>query len=174
MNMLENKLRQTIANVPDFPKPGILYRDITPVLADVELRREIAQAFADRYCDAGISAVVGIEARGFIFGVSLADALDVAFIPVRKPGKLPRDVYRQTYELEYGTDTLEMHKDALTPSDIVVVVDDLLATGGSAAAACKLVARIGAEVHECAFVIELGDLKGREMIPAPTFSLVQY
>ena len=174
MNKLEQKLRRSIADVPDFPRTGILFRDITPVLASAELRREIAEAFVNRYHDAGISAVVGVESRGFIFGVSLADALGVAFVPIRKPGKLPRAVYQQTYELEYGVDTLEIHKDALTPSDTVVIVDDLLATGGTAVATCKLVAQTGAQIHECAFVIELEDLKGREALPAPAFALVRY
>lgn len=161
---LSARLRSSIIDVPDFPKPGIVFKDITPVLADASLRQGVTDALYDSCCSSDITAVAGMESRGFLFGVPLADALGVPFIPVRKPGKLPRDVYRQTYELEYGTDELQVHRDALDVRDRVVIVDDLLATGGTAEAAAKLVQKSGAEVVRLLFVIELTALGGHDRL----------
>ena len=158
---LEARLRDAIIDVPDFPQPGILFRDITPILHDPVLRHDTIDAFRMRYEDRRVTAVAGPESRGFLFGVLLADALRVPFVPIRKPGKLPRSVYREVYELEYGTDELQIHQDALDQSDNVVIIDDLLATGGTAQAACRLVEQTGAHIEESAFVIELAALQGR-------------
>lgn len=171
---LEAKLREAIVPVEDFPKPGIVFQDITPILHDPELRDDTIEAFHERYANSGVTAVAGPESRGFLFGVLLAEKLHVPFVPVRKPGKLPRAVYRQNYELEYGTDELQIHQDALSPEDNVVIVDDLLATGGTAEAAVKLIEQTGAQVIENAFVIELLDLEGRKKLGGAAFSLVQY
>lgn len=161
---LERRLRSAIASVPDFPKPGIMFRDVTPLLADVELRQAMIDTVAKRYKHEHVTAVAGPEARGFIFGVMLADRLGVAFVPIRKPGKLPRAVYQQRYELEYGSDELQIHQDALGPDDRVVIFDDLLATGGTAEAACRLIEKTGATIVENVFVVELPDLGGRARI----------
>jgi len=161
---LEDKLRRAIRDVPDFPRPGILFRDISPILSDPALFRETLQALAEPFARERISKVVGIESRGFIFGPPLAVVLEAGFVPARKPGKLPRETLRETYQLEYGTDTLEIHKDALPEGARVLVVDDLLATGGTASAAVRLVQRAGATVVGAAFVIELGFLGGRSQL----------
>ena len=174
-NNLEARLRSTIVDVPDFPKPGILFRDITPILHDPELRTDTIKALGERYEAGEVTAVAGPESRGFIFGVLVAEYLGVPFVPIRKPGKLPREAYRQSYELEYGTDELQIHTDALGESDRVVIVDDLLATGGTAEAACRLVEQSGAEVVESAFVIELADLEGRKKLgERAVYSLLRY
>src|SRR5262249_54745156 len=144
-----------IRDVPDFPKPGILFKDITPLLADGDAFRASIQHLADRAAALRPDAVVAIESRGFVFGAGVAAALGVGFVPVRKPGKLPWRARRVEYALEYGTDALEMHEDALAPGERAVIVDDLLATGGTAAAAARLAASAGAEVAGCLFVIEL-------------------
>lgn len=175
MNDLESVLKSTIRDVPDFPKPGILFKDITPVLSRPALVRGITDHFAELYRNAGIDAVVGMESRGFIFGAPLALALDAAFVPARKPGKLPYERVSESYALEYGTATLDMHIDAIHPGQRVLVVDDLIATGGTAVATNKLVERLGGKVIACCFVIELCFLDGRAALsPAPVQSIVQY
>ena len=168
-------LRQFIRDIPDFPRPGILFRDITPLLASPEAFREAIRQFADRYGNRPIDSVVAAEARGFIFAAPLALELDIAFVPVRKPGKLPADTHAFHYELEYGTDTLEMHVDGISRGQNVLVIDDLLATGGTVEACCKLVEQAGAKVVGCAFLIELTGLGGAERIaPREVFRLMTY
>ena len=157
-------LRDTIRDVPDFPKPGILFKDITPLIGDPAGLRAALDLLAAPFADQGVTAVAGMESRGFIFGVPVAERLGVGFVPVRKPGKLPAETVREEYELEYGTDSLEMHRDALTGADRVLVVDDLLATGGTAAATLRMIRGAGAAVVGVAFVIELAFLHGRERI----------
>lgn len=157
-------LLSKIRNVPDFPKPGIQFKDITTLLQDVEAYNHVIRKLADRYRSAGLTKVVGIESRGFIFGAALAHSLGVGFVPVRKAGKLPADVISKSYELEYGQATIELHTDALGPKDCVVVVDDLLATGGTLAAAADLVSQTGAAIHEIWVLIELAFIPGREKL----------
>ena len=154
-------LKTIIRSVPDFPKAGILFYDITTLLQDPAGLRASIDGLASPFTGAGIDVVVGIESRGFIFGAAVADRLGAGFIPVRKPGKLPSKTVRQTYALEYGTDSLEMHEDAVTQGQRVLVVDDLLATGGTARATADLIERVGGEVHAFAFLIELLALNGR-------------
>jgi adenine phosphoribosyltransferase len=167
-------LKSLVRSIPDFPKPGILYRDITPVLADAEALRWVVDTFASRYRDR-VDIVVGIESRGFIVGTPVAYALGTGIALVRKAGKLPWDKHSISYALEYGHDTLEVHTDAVSPGARVVVIDDLLATGGTAAATVALVERLGAKVVECAFIIELAFLGGAaRLAPVPSFSLVSY
>ncbi len=158
------ELAACVRTIPDFPKPGIQFKDITPLLKEPALRRRTIQALTRPFRDKALTAVAGIEARGFIFGALAAQQLDTAFIPLRKPGKLPDEVERISYELEYGAAGLEVHIDALDKHDRVLLVDDLIATGGTAAAGCALIERLGAEVVACAFVIELDALKGREQL----------
>jgi adenine phosphoribosyltransferase len=153
-----------VRTVPDFPKPGIQFKDITTLLADAEAFREVIDELVGRYQGEGLTAIVGVESRGFIFGAPLAHRLGIAFIPVRKVGKLPADTIKKSYALEYGEATVEIHRDALTKRDRVVVVDDLLATGGTLVAACELVDQLGASVHEVWVLIELGFLPGREKL----------
>jgi adenine phosphoribosyltransferase len=168
-------LRGRIREVPDFPKDGILFRDITPLLADVEAFRTCIQLMAERLDGESVSSVIGIESRGFMFGAALADKLSVGFIPVRKPGKLPAATYRADYDLEYGSDAVEIHQDALTSGDRVVVVDDLIATGGTARATKELVQQCGAEVAAFVFVINLLALEGTERLsPTPIITLLDY
>lgn len=175
MSDLSRRLAATIRDVPDFPKPGILFKDITPVLAHPQLLQDITQHFAEAFRGAGIDAVVGMESRGFIFGAPLAVALDAAFVPARKPGKLPWRTIRESYALEYGEATLELHEDAIRPGQKVLVVDDLIATGGTALATARLVERLGGEVAAMAFVVELGFLGGRSLLdPHPVHAIVQY
>jgi len=156
------KIEALIRAIPDFPIPGILFRDITPLLKDKQGFRDAIDLFVDRFRNDGIDLVVGIEARGYILGAPIAHALGAGFIPVRKPGKLPHTKLTEEYALEYGTNSLEIHSDAIAPGDRVLVVDDLLATGGTAAATGRLLARLGAHVHAFTFLIELEALKGRE------------
>ncbi len=164
-----------IREIPDFPLEGILFRDITPLLADPRAFHVVLDSFAERFIGEKVDAVVGIESRGFIFGGALAARLNASFVPVRKPGKLPYRVDRVSYSLEYGESELEMHRDSLPEGARVVVVDDLLATGGTAAAAAELVSRQGAVVSAFAFLIELDALGGRErLLPTPVFSLLHY
>ncbi len=175
MSDLIESVKATIRDVPDFPKPGILFKDITPVLAAPALMQGITDHFAGRFGDAGIDAVVGMESRGFIFGTPLAMALNAAFVPARKPGKLPWRSIGCEYALEYGTNRLEVHTDAVAPGQKVLIVDDLLATGGTAEATGKLVEQLGGEVVGYAFVIELGFLDGRAKLGGkPVDSLVIY
>lgn len=164
-----------IRDVPDFPIPGILFRDITPLLADPAAFRSVVDTFAEHCRARGIDAVVGIESRGFIFGTPLAYLLKVPFVPVRKAGKLPAERMSVEYALEYGTSQLDIHADALTAGQRVVIVDDLLATGGTAAATAQLVERIGGSVEEFLFLIELGFLNGRKKLQGyPVTTLLKY
>lgn len=172
-NVIENSIR----TIPDFPKKGIMFRDITTLLKDTKAMRRAIDALYNRYKDKGITLVTGIESRGFIFGSILADRLNVGFVPVRKKGKLPAPTHSQEYELEYGQDRIEIHKDALTREDKILIVDDLIATGGTALALVKILQRVGANIVEAAFVIELEDLKGRKNLEScgvEVFSLVKY
>ncbi len=160
------RLRAAIRDVADFPKPGIVFRDITPVLSDPELFADVTAALARPFSDAAITHVAAVEARGFILGAPVAQSLGVAFVPVRKPGKLPGATVGESYALEYGSDTLEVHADAFGPDARVLVVDDVLATGGTAAAACRLVERAGGAVAGLSFLMELGFLGGRAVLGA--------
>jgi adenine phosphoribosyltransferase len=167
--------KSLVRDVPDFPKKGIVFKDITPVLANPQAFREVVDALAERYRAKSLDRVVAIESRGFLFGSALAYQLGVGLVVVRKPGKLPWKCVREEYALEYGKDTLEMHVDAVAKGQRVLVVDDLLATGGTADAVGRLVGRQGAQVVEFAFVIELSFLKGRARLGADrVYSLIQY
>jgi adenine phosphoribosyltransferase len=169
------ELQQAIRNIPDFPKPGILFKDITPVLADPRLFRGCMDLLTAPFKPGQVDTVVGIDARGFIFAAGAALKLNAGFVPVRKKGKLPHSTYEQEYELEYGTATIAIHTDAFAPGSRVLLVDDLLATGGTAAAAARLVQKAGARIVEVAFLIELGALKGREKLRGwPVRSLVVF
>ena len=159
--MTTELLKSKIRHVPDFPKPGILFYDITTLLRDPEGLRLALDAMASPFSGGGVDLVVGMESRGFIFGAALADRLGAGFVPVRKPGKLPARSVRVSYDLEYGSDALEIHADAITPGQRVLIVDDLLATGGTARATLDLVSGLGAEVVACAFLVELTFLGGR-------------
>jgi len=168
-------LRSFVRDVPDFPKPGILFKDITPVLRDPHAFGYAIDRLTEPFWGKGIDVVVGIEARGFLFGVPIAQRLGVGFVPVRKKGKLPYKKRAATYALEYGFDTVEMHEDALKEGHHALVVDDLLATGGTAKAAIELVRGLGGKVTSCAFLIELSFLEGREKLaPTEVVSLVKY
>jgi adenine phosphoribosyltransferase len=168
-------LKTLIREIPDFPKAGILFYDITTLLKDPIGLRGVIDGLKQHYQDSKVDAVIGIEARGFIFAPALAYALGAGFIPVRKPKKLPAEAARITYDLEYGTDTLEMHRDAVTPGKRVLIVDDLLATGGTAAAAGRMVRECGGEVAGMGFVVELTFLNGRRKLDGyDVFSLIQY
>lgn len=170
-----NHLKSLIREVPDFPKPGILFYDITTLLKNPGGLREVVDALRDHYRSVPIDAVLGVEARGFIFAPMLAYALGTGFVPVRKPKKLPAAVERIEYALEYGSDSLEIHRDAVAPGQKVLIMDDLLATGGTALAVAKLVERLGGTVAGLGFVLELGFLKGREKLAAyDVYSLLQY
>jgi adenine phosphoribosyltransferase len=170
-----DNLKQLIREVPGFPKPGILFYDITTLLKNPAGLRGVIDGFSQHYSGAMVDAVIGIEARGFIFAPALAYALGAGFIPVRKPKKLPAETTSVTYDLEYGTDTLEMHKDALDDGKRVLIVDDLLATGGTAAAAARMVTELGGTVAGIGFVVELTFLNGRQKLAGyDVFSLLQY
>jgi adenine phosphoribosyltransferase len=169
------QLKARIRHIPDFPKPGILFYDITTLLRDPEGFAAMVEALAAPYRAAGIDVVVGIESRGFIMGAAVAQALGCGFVPIRKPGKLPSATLRESYALEYGTDTLEMHTDAISPGQRVLIVDDVLATGGTAAAATRLVSAVGGELVALAFLIELEFLEGRQQLPgAHVHSVLRY
>ena len=169
------ELKKVVREVPDFPKEGILFYDITTLLKDGKAFAKAVDALCTRYEGKQIDAVVAIEARGYIFGPAMAYRLGVGFIPMRKPGKLPAKTIQETYELEYGTDTIEMHEDAVETGQNVLVVDDLLATGGTAAAACRLVEKAGGRVVERCFLIELSFLNGRDKLGSrEVFSLLKY
>jgi adenine phosphoribosyltransferase len=158
-------LASHLRDVPDFPQPGIVFKDLTPLLADVDAFRYAVDAIADHAAGLTVDKVVGIEARGFIFAAAVAYRLGAGFVPVRKPGKLPWKTVRETYELEYGADALEIHDDGIASGDSVYVVDDVLATGGTAAATCRLVDHLGGVIAGLAFVVELGFLGGRAKLP---------
>ncbi|MBL4817709.1 MAG: adenine phosphoribosyltransferase [Deltaproteobacteria bacterium] len=155
---------ELIRNIPDYPKPGILYRDITTLLKDANGFHECITKLASRYKNTEIRKIAAIESRGFIFGAALAYALKKGFVPIRKTGKLPSETISHEYELEYGTDRIEIHTDAISKDEKVLVADDLLATGGTAVAACELINRLGGSVVECCFLIDLTDLGGRKAL----------
>jgi len=175
MNDDIESLRRAIRDIPNFPKPGIVFKDITPLLANGPLFKKTIDLLAERYRGQSIDTVLGIESRGFIIGAALAYKLGAGFSVVRKPGKLPFETHRASYELEYGSDSLEIHIDAVSPGARVVIADDLIATGGTAAATAELVGKLGGTVMECAFVIELSFLNGRQKLkPYGVHSLIQY
>ena len=177
MDLQLELIKNSIKTIPDYPKPGIFFRDITSLLERPEAYAASIRLLTDHYRDKGLTKVVGTEARGFLFGAPVALALGVGFVPVRKPGKLPRATLSENYELEYGVDTLEIHQDAIAAGDKVLVVDDLLATGGTIEATVKLIRRLGGEVHDAAFVINLADLGGEERLKnmaVESYSLVVF
>ncbi len=172
---MNEDLRKKIRTVPDFPKKGIMFRDITTLIGDHGAFRRSIDLLAERYKNAGVDKVVSVESRGFIFGAPLAYALDAGFVPIRKPGKLPAAVTRQEYSLEYGTDVIEMHNDAIMPGEKVLLLDDLLATGGTIRAACDLVHHAGGKIVGLAFLIELSFLHGRDRLKEfDVFSILRY
>ena len=168
-------IKEKIRTIPNFPKQGIQFRDITTLFKDREGMKNVIEILQKRYQDKKIDLVAGIESRGFIIAGILADKLNVGFIPIRKKGKLPAETISEEYALEYGTDTVEIHKDAIKPGDSVLLIDDLIASGGTSLASCKLIEKLGGKVEECAFIIELPELNGREKLLAyPIFSIVQF
>jgi adenine phosphoribosyltransferase len=174
---LAAELKQVIKTVVDYPKPGIVFRDVTSLMQDGPSFKKVIDALSHLYADKGITKIVGTESRGFIFGAPLAYALGISFVPVRKPGKLPRERISQRYQLEYGEDALELHADAIVPGDKVLLVDDLLATGGTIDATAKLVRQLGGVVEDAAFVIalpELGGVTRLEQAGLNVLSLVEY
>jgi len=168
-------LKDIIRDVPDFPKKGILFKDITTLLADAKSYQKMIDLLSHRYIDKRIDKVVGVEARGFIIGAALAYKLGAGVVLVRKPGKLPSETYRKTYDLEYGTDTLEIHTDAIKKGERILIADDLLATGGTVSAVVDLINDMGGELIECCFMVELQFLNGRKRLPKEkVFSLLQF
>ena len=170
-------IKKLIRTIPDFPKPGIMFRDVTTLFQDPEGFRTVIEILRERYADQEIDAVVGVESRGFIVGAPLALALGCAFIPMRKPGKLPAATHSETYELEYGTDELHIHVDAIKPGERVLILDDLLATGGTARAAARLVRHCEGFIVEAAFIVDLPDLKGHEKLEddgVPVFAICEF
>ena len=168
-------IKDLVRDVRDYPKPGIVFKDITPVLSDIDALRTSIKEMAAPFTNLGIDIVVGIESRGFIFGAPIADLLNAGFVPVRKPGKLPWKTKSVSYELEYGTDALEIHEDAITEGQNVLIVDDLLATGGTTEATCKLVSKLGGNIKGLSILIELEALNGRKRLNQyNVHSLVQY
>ena len=168
-------LKELVRDVPNFPKKGIIFKDITPLLRNPASLKEIVDKMSDHYAGQKINVIVGAEARGFLIGPVVAVSLNAGFVPVRKPGKLPYETASMAYQLEYGTDTLEIHKDGIKPGDNVLMVDDLLATGGTMAACCNLVESLGGKIVGCAFIIELTFLHGRNLLSKhDVFSLIQY
>ena len=172
-NAIES-LKEWVRDIPDFPVKGIIFKDITPLLRRPEAFKIAVDKLCEPFRGRGVTAVCGMEARGFIFGAAIAYQLGVGFVPLRKPGKLPYDTRTISYQLEYGTATLEVHKDAVGAQDKVLMIDDLLATGGTMAASCRLVESLGAEIIACAFVIELGFLNGREKLKHDVHALIRY
>ena len=169
------RLEAHIRNIPDFPKPGIQFKDITPLVKNPAMLRLAVHQLIHPFLGEDITAVVGMEARGFIFGSLAAWEMGISFIPLRKPGKLPYDIQSISYDLEYGSASLEVHTDALDSNDRVLLVDDLIATGGTAVASCQLIEKLGAEISACAFVVELDELNGRELLSKyRVHSLVHY
>lgn len=175
VNQSSLDLRKYIRNVPDFPKKGIMFRDITTLLRDKSAFHYAIEILYEKYRSSGIAKIASVESRGFILGSPLAYRLDAGFIPIRKPEKLPAKTIRQDYQLEYGTDALEIHVDAITKGEKVLIVDDLLATGGTISAACELVKKLGGEIVGLAFLIELTFLNGREKLKGyDIYSLISY
>ena len=169
------RVRAAVRDVPDFPKPGILFKDITPILRDAVLFNDVVDHLTDSFANRDIQVVAGIESRGFIFGAPLANALGAAFVPIRKPGKLPAERVRVDYALEYGTDAVEAHADAISPGERVLIVDDVLATGGTAHAAARLIRELQGDLVGFCILIELGFLNGRERLAGvPLHTLVRY
>jgi len=169
------RLKAHIRNIPDFPKPGIQFKDITPLVKNPMMLRLAVNQLIHPFLGEEITAIVGMEGRGFIFGSLAAWEMGISFVPLRKPGKLPYDIQSVSYDLEYGSASLEVHTDALDSNDKVLLVDDLIATGGTAAASCQLIEKLGAEVCACAFVVELDDLNGRDLLSQyRVHSLVHY
>ena len=177
MSEQEFDFESRIIDIPDYPEPGVVFKDITPLFDDAEALAALVDAIAGHFAGRGVTKVVGAEARGFLVGAPLAYKLGCGFVPARKPGKLPRAVFSQTYDLEYGTDELQMHRDALTGDDRVLIVDDLIATGGTAVAVAKLVEQAGATVEGFGFILELAFLNPRDVIakdcPQEVFTLVK-
>lgn len=170
-----NAIKAAIRDIADFPKPGILFKDITPVLADADLFRASIDIFAERHAGSNIGKVAAVDARGFFFAGALCDRLGIGLIPIRKQGKLPYQTYAQSYDLEYGTATLTIHKDAFTPGERVLLIDDLLATGGTARASADLVAKAGGTLVEIDFLVELSFLEGRSKLGnIPVFAPIVY
>ncbi len=168
-------LKELVRDIPDFPKEGIVFKDITPLFLNPASLKEIIDKISGNYKDEKIDVIVGAEARGFLIGPAIAINLNTGFVPIRKPGKLPYKTASKTYQLEYGTDTVEIHKDAIKSNDKVLMVDDLLATGGTMAACCDLVESLKGEIMGCAFIIELTFLNGRKALNNyDVFSLIQY
>lgn len=175
--MIAEKIKKTVRDVNDFPKPGIVFKDITPILKDPDLCQEILKSLAAQLADVKIDVVAGIESRGFLFGPGLAQLLNVPFIPIRKAGKLPYKTIKESYALEYGTATIEVHEDALLPGQRVLIHDDLLATGGTVVAASKLIMQLGATVAAYSFIISLDFLNGKDRLTpynANVYSLAGY
>lgn len=173
--IMEKEIKAAILDVPDFPKKGIIFKDLMPILANPKLMKKLVKTIAKRYKGKKIDKLVCVEARGFLFGAPLSYELGVPLIPVRKPGKLPRATFKVEYDLEYGKDTLEIHKDAIAKGDKVLIIDDLLATGGTVGAVAKLVEICGGEVAEIAFIVELDFLKGRDKLGGrKVFSIAHY
>lgn len=169
------ELKETIRSIVDWPIKGVIFRDLTTLMQDPAAFRESCDVLYDRYKDQSIDKIVGIDARGFVFGAVLAYKLGIGFVPVRKKGKLPHKTIQESYSLEYGEDTLEIHEDALEKDEKVIIVDDLIATGGTIGATVKLVEKLGADLIECAFIVELPDLNGREKIPGcKVFSITEF
>jgi len=172
---MTESIKSKIRTVPDWPKKGIMFRDITTLIKDPEGLKETIDLLYERYKDKKVDKVIGIESRGFIFGAPLAYLLGCGFVPVRKPGKLPAECVSEEYTLEYGTDKIEIHKDAIDKGDRILIVDDLLATGGTMAAAKNLVKKLGGKVVECAFIVNLVDLKGRDKLSGENmYSVVEF
>ncbi|MFH1790214.1 MAG: adenine phosphoribosyltransferase [bacterium] len=174
---VNDEIKNKIRTVPNWPKQGIMFRDITTLLSDASTMEKTINLFYERYKDKSVDIVVGIESRGFIFGSLLAGKLGIGFVPIRKKGKLPAETFTQEYELEYGTDAVEIHKDAIKNGNRVLLIDDLIATGGTALAACELINRLGGQIIECAFIIDLPDLKGMEKLKQrgyKTYNLVHF
>ncbi len=168
-------LKQIIRDIPDFPKKGIIFKDITTLLQDAKSYQRMVDLMAHRYIGQHIDKVVGVEARGFIIGSALAYKLGAGIVLVRKPGKLPSETFSKTYSLEYGTDTLEIHRDAIKPGEKILIADDLLATGGTVAAVVEMVRQLGGDIVECCFMSELSFLEGRKRLPeGKVYSLLQF
>ena len=172
---VKEEIIKAVRDIPDFPVKGVIFKDITPILSNMDLYNKIVENIVDKYKDKNITKIAALESRGFIFGISIAQKLNIPFVPLRKKGKLPYKTVSATYSLEYGTSTIEMHIDAVNENDNVLIVDDLLATGGTACAAIELIKKMNAKVAACAFVIELTFLNGKEKLKDIEYSsIVQY